>query len=91
MPSRKGSGPFGDTELRAGFRRLEGAEAGASQPGVKAAIEVRKRRVSGEFPPALNRGQHTALIYTAAGEKSKNIKKKREGMAARIRLQEQGY
>ena len=89
MPSRKGSGPFGDAELRAGYRRMGEALGRADQPGVKAALEVRRRRVSGEKPPALNRGQHTALIY-ASGRKG-SVKARREAAAAKIRLKEQGY
>lgn len=91
MPSRKGSGPFGDSELRAGYRKMEGALGRADQPGVKAALETRIRYAKGEPPPAMTRGQHTAMLYTAAKEKSTDIKKKRQGVAARILLREQGY
>lgn len=91
MPSRKGSGPFGDSELRAGYRRMGEALERADQPGVKAALEVRIREAKGEMPPAMTRGQHTALMYAAAGEKSKDVTKRRQGKAARIRLREQGY
>lgn len=72
------------------LRRVQEAKRGASQPGVKAELQIRERRLAGEKPPGMNAGQLTALRYAAGqGGPGASPEKQRQAKAARAKLREQ--